>query len=214
VDKIWAEARLSAEGTEEDLEKLWTWGLFPEDSVADRLKIHEVCFRTNDWGQNIDLCGDADMQGLLKESMRDAALRVLHETLLISYVKTAHEGRAKPDSGSTSDQADNSASWLHLVRHMARAYLTTGKVWQQVFSIVEGEDWRSEPHGKRQVLGEVFGMWRRKDELEATLEWARWLLENGKGKEATEAVVVGGRSVGSEGRVELERRWMGIVGNA
>lgn len=169
---------------------------------------------TTDWGSKFDLSGDADMQGLLKESMRDASLRGLHETLLISYVRTAHEGRAKPDSGSTSDQRGSSARWLHSVRHMARAYLTTGRVWQQVFRTIEAEDWGSEPHGKRQVLGEVFEKWRGKDELEATLEWARWLLANGKGKEATEAVVVGGRSVGEEGRVEMARRWMGIVGNA
>ncbi|KAF9467295.1 U3 small nucleolar RNA-associated protein 6-domain-containing protein [Collybia nuda] len=196
VDTIWGEARRSVlveESSEEELEKLWTWGLFPEGSVTERLKIHE---------------------GLLKESMRDGRLRGLHETLLISFVRTAHEGRGKPDSGLTSDQAEYSARWLHSVRHMARVYLTTGRVWQQVFSTIEEEDWGSESREKRQVLGEVFEKWRQKDELEATLEWARWLLSSGKGKEATEAVVVGCRSIGEEGRVELERRWMGIVGRS
>lgn len=134
----------------------------------------------------------------------------LHETLLISYVQTIHEARTKPDSGRTSDQT---AVWLHSIRHMASAYLTTGRVWQKVFTTLEGdESWGSGPDGKRQVLGEVYEKWKQKDRFEATLEWARWLVANGKGKEASEVIVVGGRSVGEDGRVDLERRWMGIVG--
>jgi U3 small nucleolar RNA-associated protein 6 len=45
VDKAWAEARRSVEGSGEELEKIWTWGLFTEDLVADRLSTYKVCWR-------------------------------------------------------------------------------------------------------------------------------------------------------------------------
>jgi len=145
--------------------------------------------------------------------MRNASLGGLHETLLMSYVQVTHEVQRKPGTGLTSDQSSDLAKWLHSIRHMASAYLTSGAVWQKVFTTLEGEEkWGSGPDGKTQVLGEVYEKWRRKDAVEATLEWARWLLGNGKGKEAAEAVVVCGRSVGEEERAELEKRWMGMVG--
>ncbi|KAF5386261.1 hypothetical protein D9615_002379 [Tricholomella constricta] len=192
AEDVWREARAAGvAGSAEEVEAVWTWGLFPEDSAEDRLKIHEE---------------------LLKESMRNASLGGLHETLLISYVRVMHEVQ-KPETGLTSDQGSVSAKWLHSIRHMASAYLTSGAVWQKVFTtLVEEENWGSEPDGKRQVLGEVYEKWQGKDAVEATLEWARWLLGNGKGKEGAEAVVACGRSVGEEERARLEKRWMSMVG--
>lgn len=43
VDKAWAEARRAVEGSQEEIEKVWLWGVFRESSGAERLKIHEVC---------------------------------------------------------------------------------------------------------------------------------------------------------------------------
>ena len=77
------------------------------------------------------------MQGLLKESMRDASLRGVHETLLLSYVTALHEARRKPGLLDGSDQGQGSGNWLDSIRHMAKGYLTTGKVWQKVFITVE-----------------------------------------------------------------------------
>lgn len=42
LDKVWAEARQAVEGSDAELEMVWTWGLFLEDSAEQRLKIHEV----------------------------------------------------------------------------------------------------------------------------------------------------------------------------
>lgn len=167
--------------------------------------LHEIEMRT---GVITDCCGFfLFIQELLKESMCNAGL---HETLLMSYVRVMHEVQTKPDSGLTSDQT---TVWLHSIRHMASAYLTSGRVWKKVFLTLEGDEgWGSGADGKRQVLGEVYEKWQRKECLEATLEWARWLLANKKGKEASEVVVAGGRSLGEGKRVELEKQWMGIVG--
>ncbi|GLB37280.1 putative U3 small nucleolar RNA-associated protein 6 [Lyophyllum shimeji] len=192
LEDVWREAREAVEGSAEEVEAVWTWGLFPADAAEDRLKMHEV---------------------LLKESMRNASLGGLHETLLMSYSQVIHEVQTKPGTGLTSDQGLDSAKWLHSIRHMASAYLTSGAVWQKVFTLLEGEEnWGSGRDGKRQVLGEVYEKWRRKDAVEATLEWARWLLGNGKGKEAAEAVVACGRSVGEDARAGLEKRWISMVG--
>lgn len=141
-------------------------------------------------------------QELLKESMCSG---VLHETLLMGYVRTLHEVRTEPGSGGTSDQG---LVWLHSIGHMASAYLMTGRVWQQVFNMVkEEESWGSSPEWKEQVLGEVYERWQRADRGEATLAWARWLLEAGKGREASAIVVGSGRMVG----LGLEKGWMEIV---
>jgi len=43
VDKAWAEARRVVEGSEDELEKIWTWGLFPETPAEGRLSTYEVC---------------------------------------------------------------------------------------------------------------------------------------------------------------------------
>jgi U3 small nucleolar RNA-associated protein 6 len=42
VDRAWAEARRVVGGSGEELEKIWTWGLFREDSVENRLTTYEV----------------------------------------------------------------------------------------------------------------------------------------------------------------------------
>lgn len=43
VNKAWAEARGLAEGPEEDVGRVWSWGISSDDSVKDRQKVHEVC---------------------------------------------------------------------------------------------------------------------------------------------------------------------------
>jgi U3 small nucleolar RNA-associated protein 6 len=43
VDRAWAEARRTVEGTMEDLERVWTWGLCLEDSAEDKVMVYEVC---------------------------------------------------------------------------------------------------------------------------------------------------------------------------
>lgn len=148
------------------------------------------------------MLNESDTQELLKESMRNASLQGVHEMLLMSYVTVMHEARANAAIGWTSDHGSD--YWLHLVHHMGRAYLTTGKVWRKVFFTLA----EIEMDGKRKLLGEVFEKWRKKDGMEATVKWASWLLRNGQGKEAGEVVIGAKSRLG----IELERRWMEELG--
>ncbi|TFK44537.1 U3 small nucleolar RNA-associated protein 6-domain-containing protein [Crucibulum laeve] len=197
VENAWRSARKSIVGSAEELERVWSWGLDQEEPPAVSLRTHE---------------------GLLKESMGDSSLRAVHEMVLMRYVTVLHEEMKVPVAGVTSDQeAKASAKWQHSIRHMAGKYLTTGRVWQKVFTVVEGTDealWATEADGKRAVLSEVYEQWRKNDGIEATVGWAGWLMGHGKGKEATE-VVMSARSWVSEGeRTELEERWKGVLEEA
>jgi U3 small nucleolar RNA-associated protein 6 len=130
--------------------------------------------------------------------MGDCSFRELHERLLMGYVE---EQWAKPNTGLISDQVKIPARWFDSIRHMDSAYLTTGRVWQKVFRTVDREGLGFDE--KRKILGVVFEKWSRMDGLEARIEWGRWLLENGKGKEASGVMV--GRGL------ELEQGWMGVL---
>jgi len=164
TEKCWAEARRSIVGTDEERLEIWTWGLLTADSPPAKKKLHER---------------------LLKESMQDVSLRGVHEALLVRYVSVLHEVGFEPNSGVMSDQEKG---WLHWIRHMAKSYLTTGRVWRQVFARVSEA---CEEEEKEKVLGEIFELWRKDEGVEATIEWGRWLLSHGRGREATEIVMKG-----------------------
>lgn len=130
--------------------------------------------------------------------MRDVSLRGVHEALLVRYVTVLHEVAVEPNSGVMSD---HEKGWLHWIRHMAKSYLTNGRVWRQVFARV------SEVCEEEKVLGEIFKLWRKDEGVEATIEWGRWLLAHGKGREATEIVMTGidKESIEERWREELSR---------
>lgn len=49
VEQAWADARDSVQGTSEDLERVWMWGLeqyVDDDEVEDMRRIHEVHYKT------------------------------------------------------------------------------------------------------------------------------------------------------------------------
>ncbi|KAG5650270.1 hypothetical protein H0H81_012782 [Sphagnurus paluster] len=141
--------------------------------------------------------------------MRIGSVGGLHASLLMSYVGVMHEVHREPVPGQTSEQGSYSARWLASVRHMASAYVTTGEVWQLVFRTMaeDGTEWE----GKEKVLGEVYGQWQCKNEIEATLEWGKWLLGAGQAQAAAEAVAGCARRLGESERRELEKRWMGML---
>lgn len=180
TEKCWAEARRSIVGTDEERIEIWTWGLLTAESPLAKKELHER---------------------LLKESMQDVSLRGVHEALLVRYVGVLHEVGVEPNSGLMSDQEKGCVNWLHWIRHMAKTCLTTGRVWRQVFARVseaceEGE--------KEKVLGEIYELWKKDEGIEATIEWGRWLLVHGKGREATEIVMKGMHCFDKE---TIEAQW-------
>ncbi len=115
-------------------------------------------------------------------------LLFVHEELLITYVKMLYRERIEPKGGHSSDQATKRSEWDR-VRHMDESYLTTGNVWREVFKL-------EDQVGDEATMRQVYERWRRKDVNAASLEWAKWLLRNGKGKEASS--VVQGAGLGAD----------------
>ncbi|KAF7979883.1 hypothetical protein HWV62_40667 [Athelia sp. TMB] len=129
------------------------------------------------------------LQQLLRESMRDSSRSDVHEMLLISYA-TLH---VEIDSSKSGD----------CMRKIGTAYLPTARVWASVFS---SEAARGDVADDR-LLRDIFDFWRKKAGLEATIAWGRWLLKNGRGKEASR-LVVGARAYLDEAAcLDLEKQW-------
>jgi U3 small nucleolar RNA-associated protein 6 len=94
---------------------------------------------------------------------------------------------------------------IHFIRETAGEYLATARVWANIFRLeAEAGD---DPTERGRVLQEVFELWRRKDGVEATVAWGRWLLMNGRGKEAINVVVRARGSLKETERSALEKRW-------
>jgi hypothetical protein len=136
--------------------------------------------------------------------MRDAALRDVHQSLLLfvaesmASVRTDRRGR---------------------VEHIARRCLPSSKVWARIFAVLakgseESEESEQEEEG---LLREVYEYWCGTGEVEdATLAWARWLLVTKKrGDEAMKvilAVAARARHEGGSGSsTALAQRWSVIV---
>ncbi|KII92126.1 hypothetical protein PLICRDRAFT_103628 [Plicaturopsis crispa FD-325 SS-3] len=165
--KAWTESRKSVYPLDPAVEDVWTWGL---DHLPEQ--------------------GTTVLEGLLAESMRDASLAPIHESLLLRWAAAPH-------------------AESHHVRRMAGKWHVTGRVWAEMFAVEARAD---EP--REDVLKQVYEHWRSIDAPEATLRWAGWLLGKGRGDEAVRVItsVVGsGASFGAKERGELERRWREIV---
>ncbi|KAK0213041.1 U3 small nucleolar RNA-associated protein 6-domain-containing protein [Desarmillaria ectypa] len=163
-EKAWEEARRSVAGSEDEIASVWQWGLenYGAISMEHLERLHE---------------------GLAKESMSMGLLAV-HEMILMRYVTVLYKDRTVPKSGQSSDQHTKRSEWDR-VRHMDNAYLTTGRIWGEVFRL-------EAKAGKEEMLEEVYQVWRRKDAETATTEWAKWLLQHDKGKKAGAIMLQGG----------------------
>lgn len=131
--------------------------------------------------------------------MQDAALRGVHESLLLRVAESIEVG------GLTS------AERRERVAHVAGRCLPSARVWARVFAALtsatrEGEDEEDE----EALVREVYERWRGTGDVEeATLAWARWLLcRKGRGDEAMKVIE---RARGGQGGSALAQRWAAIV---
>ncbi|KAJ3775345.1 U3 snoRNP protein [Lentinula raphanica] len=192
VGKIWREARRSVSGSpkDENLMRVWTWGVSGDMDHAGRLRVYE---------------------DLLNESAGEPSI---YEHLLLEYVTALHESRCNrptPGLGSDSDQvANESAKALDMqrqqLRHMQTRYVISENVWKKMFQLEE-----TIGDATSTVLEEIYEQWRKTDVVEATMGWAQWLLKNGKGKEASTLIVRSKGSVGQKEQEELEREWVRVI---
>ena len=136
------------------------------------------------------------LQGMLADSMRDSCLRTVHETLLVRYAQLALDGLSVGSDGDRDDAATRGAG---VVRRIAHMYLPTGRVWAAVFEAADA--------GGMCVLRGVYDMWMLTEVRAATLAWGTWLLGQGRGAEAKDAVVRARSMLGSEERALLEKAW-------
>lgn len=133
--------------------------------------------------------------------MQDSSKSEAHELLLMKYailhVELKDRLNAQP-----------------VMRKIDTHYRATAKVFSNIFLLlVKNGSPGNGDEATATILEEVFELWRKKDTLEASVAWARWLFKHGKGKEAI-SVIVRARSwlMGDEtARMELEKRWTGVL---
>jgi hypothetical protein len=136
--------------------------------------------------------------------MRDAALRDVHQSLLLFVAESM-------GSAPTTTTAERRAR----VEHIARRCLPSSKVWARIFAVLatpkEPEESEQEEEG---LLREVYEYWCGTGEVEdATLAWARWLLVTKKrGDEAMKVILAARARHGhGSGSTALAQRWSVIV---
>ena len=133
--------------------------------------------------------------------MRDAALRDVHQSLLLRVA----ESIGLASTGSVERRAR--------VEHVARRCLPSARVWESMFfALTQAETETDEDEHEREEEGlvrEVYEHWRGTGKVEeATLAWARWLLV-GK-KRGDEAMKVISRVCSGDGGA-LAQKWAAIV---
>lgn len=192
VDEAWTSARRVVPTSTE----IWLWG-------ADR---YLPSSSSGSWEK---------FDALVADSMRDAALRDVHQSLLLRIAKSMEK---------RSRLASTIAECRGRIEHIAKRCLPSARVWESVFSALtstevktelddedEDEDKRTgeqEVQEEEVLLREVYEYWRGTGEVEeATLAWAKWLLVKKKrGDEAMKAI---SRAGGGDGVVA--RKWAAIV---
>jgi len=142
--------------------------------------------RDGEHGMRVDL-----MEELLKETMRDSSLRSIHDILLMKYMKELMQTTPADDTGYDTV--------VRGLQHVTQMFMATSQIWGAIFA-----ETRSVGKNKLQA---VFEQWRQVDGREATVNWATWLMENGHGEEAKEAVM---RERRRDGEKEDER-WAEIL---
>ena len=129
--------------------------------------------------------------------MRDAALRGVHESLLLRVAESIG-GLAR-------------AERRERVAHVAGRCLPSARVWAGVFAALTTAAREEEEEEEEEALvREVYERWRGTGDVEeATLAWARWLLCcKGRGDEAMKVIE---RARGGQGGSAIAQRWAAVV---
>lgn len=201
----------SAHGTADSVDEAWT----------SARRVVPTCAEIWLWGADRYLPSSSSgswekFDGLLAESMRDAALRDVHQSLLLRIAESMEK---------RSRLVSTVAECRGRIEHIAKRCLPNARVWESVFSAltsteveaeIDDEDEDERRRGEQEVLEEevlvreVYECWRGTGEVEeATLAWAKWLLVRKKrGDEAMKAI---SRAGGGGGGGALSHKWAAIV---
>ena len=158
-----------------------------------------------------------EFDALLAESMRDAALRDVHQSLILRIAESIGKRRSGGLASTTGERRER-------VEHVAKRCLPSARAWESIFLALttsadpedtdedeerlRGED-QEEEEEEEELVRKVYEFWRGTGEVEeATLAWARWLLvRKQRGDEAMKAI---SRACGGDGG-SLAQKWAAIV---
>ncbi|KAH9032469.1 U3 small nucleolar RNA-associated protein 6-domain-containing protein [Lactarius pseudohatsudake] len=184
--RVWL-ARLCAESTH---------GTADSASAADASARRAVPACVEIWLWSAEQGG---LDALLAESMRAdvAARRDVHQALLMRFVDAL-------------DALPSAAARRERVEHVARRCLPSAAVWARSFGVLAAADTGVDADEHEALLRDVYEYWRGAGDVEeATLAWARWLLERkGRGDEAMRVIA---RVHGAVGGAALAQRWAAVV---
>lgn len=133
--------------------------------------------------------------------MQDSSRSDVHESLLMKYATLHVESKDRLHAKT-------------ITRKIATRYLATARVYSNLFLLqVKNGSEGVDDEGTATVLQEVFELWRKKDALEASVTWARWLFRHGRGKEAASVIIRARSWLANDetARMELEKRWTGVL---
>jgi len=136
--------------------------------------------------------------------MRDAALRDVHQALLLRVAESMGPGAS--DGLVAGTVGERRAR----VEHIARRCLPSARVWARTFAVLASSP---ETEEEEALLREVYEHWRGTGDVEeATLTWAGWLLHaKRRGEEAMRVI---SRARHGSGGAALAQRWAAIVRQA
>ncbi|KAI9437584.1 U3 small nucleolar RNA-associated protein 6-domain-containing protein [Lactarius indigo] len=184
--RVWL-ARLRAESAHGTADSASAAGASARRAVPACVEIWLWCAERSEQEEGLD--------ALLAESMRAdvAALRDVHQALLMRFVDALG---ALPSAAARRER----------VEHVARRCLPGAAVWARAFGVLAAVD----TEGHEALLRDVYEYWRGAGDVEeATLAWAKWLLERkGRGDEAMRVIA---RAHGAVGGAGLAQRWAAVV---
>lgn len=145
---------------------------------------------------------DGIYKRILRETLRQDHIPELHPTVLGSYYEYL-----------LSRQPETTDSHISILEPIISTYSPSHEFYQRAFDIIATRSPNPEAD-----LQKVYTRWRASsrsntDKVGATLQWADWLLENGEGKKAYDAVDVMRREIRSDeaALAELEAGWIAVM---
>lgn len=130
--------------------------------------------------------------------MQDApSFRNVHDSLLERY------STALQHIASSEDR-------LSYFRRVSTSYLLASDALRAFFES-EASHVGEDAKPSAELLKEIYLAWRRRDIVDASLAWARWLLSQGRGRDASDLIQRARAEVDGPSRQTLEDAWRHVV---
>jgi len=181
--------------------------LKPDLSTEDKADVIAIYTGYLEWESEESTLQEVDgiYKRILRETLRQDCIPELHPTVLASYYEFL-----------LSRQPETTVSHIAILEPIITTYSPSHEFYQRAFDIISTRSINPE-----EDLRKVYMRWRssarnNRDKVGATLQWADWLMENGQGKKAYDAVDVMRREVRVDeaALAELEAGWIAVMEDA